>query len=88
MRRISLKLLLEPQNESNFFYVTSRSAVQTAERTALAEAGVLGRLSKSCDGEVPLELHYLIAASIRTSFMAERRSRKSDSRRQRFAWDK
>jgi len=58
----SLKLLFGPGNGSGFFYVASWPTVPNSqletERAALSSAGVLDRLSSSCEGDEPLGLHY------------------------------
>lgn len=58
----SVKLLFEPPDRSGFFYVASWPTVPNSqletERATLTEAGVLERLTASCEGEVPLALHY------------------------------
>lgn len=58
----ALKLLFRPNapGARGFFYVAAAPSISTEaledERTRLGEAGVLQRLSESCDGEVPLAL--------------------------------
>ena len=58
----SVKLLFEAHDRSGFYYIASWPTVPNAqletERAALIDAGVLQRLSASCEGEVPLSLHY------------------------------
>lgn len=59
---VNLKLLLRPANPPNsgFFYVASAPAVTTdaleIERRHLLDAGILGRLEGSCDGNLPLAM--------------------------------
>ncbi len=60
----SLKLLFEPSKGSGFFYIASWPPVPSyqleTERAALSKAGVLDRLSSSCEGDEPLGLHYRV----------------------------
>ncbi len=57
---VNLKLLFRPAGapESGFFYVASAPPVTTdaleAERRQLIDAGILDRLGRSCDGNLPL----------------------------------
>jgi two-component system sensor histidine kinase ChvG len=58
----ALKLLFRPASpgDRGFFYVAAAPAVEVqaleAERRHLAEAGVLGRLTQSCDGDMPVAI--------------------------------
>lgn len=60
---VSLRLLYRPNTgDSGFFYVASAPRVDaeslSAERQRLIDQGVLGRLTESCSGDVPLSLPF------------------------------
>jgi two-component system, OmpR family, sensor histidine kinase ChvG len=61
----SLHLMLQPASRgaaTNFYFLAASPAIQAdqldAELGSLRENGVLDRLSRSCDGDTPLDLQY------------------------------